>query len=267
MEAPPGSTGGANPSGWSNETLFVQYINHFIQYTKPSAENKVLIMDNHESHMRLDAINLAKKNHIIFLTLPPHTSHKLQPLDRTVFGPYKTYYNQAVKELMVQNHRPITIYNIAGCISKAYGRAFSVHNITKGSQVTGIYPLNTEIFTDDEFLPSYVTDRPINDDVHRSNETQSQPGPSRYYEAIQSQPGTSGNYDEICTQHGQSGNNETKSQPGPSNDLHLSRTPKSQPLVVQSKVSPEDIKQFPKAPERKFNVAQRERKKGYPYIN
>lgn len=117
-------------------------------------------MDNHESHITIEAMKLARENHIVFLTLPPHTSHKLQPLDQTVFGPYKTFYNQAVKKWMVENRRPITIYNIGGCITKACGLAFSVQNITKGFQVTGICPLNEGIFGDDEFLPSYMTDLP-----------------------------------------------------------------------------------------------------------
>ena len=32
-------------------------------------------------------------------------------------------------------------------------------NITKGFQKTGIYPYNPNIFTDDDFLSSFVTDR------------------------------------------------------------------------------------------------------------
>ena len=44
----------------------------------------LLIMDNHETHMSLAAVDLAKANEIVLLTIPPHTSHRLQPLDRTV---------------------------------------------------------------------------------------------------------------------------------------------------------------------------------------
>lgn len=87
LQVPNSTIGSANPSGWSNDVLFLEYMKHFIKHTKPSAENKVLlIMDNHESHITIEAITLARDNHIIFLTLPPHTSHKIQPLDRTVFG-------------------------------------------------------------------------------------------------------------------------------------------------------------------------------------
>ena len=36
--APTGSIGGANPSAWSNEKLFIDYLNHFVQFVKPTAD-------------------------------------------------------------------------------------------------------------------------------------------------------------------------------------------------------------------------------------
>lgn len=179
--APPGSIGAANPSGWSNEEKFIQYMRHFISHVKPSKDNPVLLVfDNHESHMSIPVIDLAKSNGVVLLTFPPHTSHKLQPLDRTVFGPYKTYYNQAVSEWLLQNPgKPITLYQIAEIVGKAYPKAFTQHNITKGFSVTGICPVNTEIFDEDEFLSAFVTDRPeIEDEVVVQNENFDQPGPS-----------------------------------------------------------------------------------------
>jgi hypothetical protein len=56
--------------------------------------------------------------------------------------------------------KPVTIYNVAGIIGKAFGKAFTKRNIEKGFNVTGIHPLNENIFDEDEFLSSYVTDRP-----------------------------------------------------------------------------------------------------------
>jgi hypothetical protein len=85
--APAASIGGANPAGWSNENLFIDCLKHFIACEKPCKRDPaVLILDNHESHLSIAAINVAKENGIVMLTLPPHTSHKLQPLDHTVFG-------------------------------------------------------------------------------------------------------------------------------------------------------------------------------------
>jgi hypothetical protein len=109
--APAASTGDANPTGWSNENLFIDYLKHFIACEKPCKEDPaLLILDNHEPHLSITAINVAKENGIVMLTLPPHTSHKLQPMDHTVFGPYKAYYNACLNDWMLSNPgKPATI--------------------------------------------------------------------------------------------------------------------------------------------------------------
>ena len=77
-DAPTSSIGGANKTGWMNKELFVDYLKHVIKFSGCSTEKKLLlILDNHETHKSLEAIDLARENGIIMLTLPPHTSHKL----------------------------------------------------------------------------------------------------------------------------------------------------------------------------------------------
>ncbi|XP_047139075.1 uncharacterized protein LOC124814990 [Hydra vulgaris] len=89
-EAPEGTLGGANPSGWSNEDLFLGFMKHFVKHTRSSKENpSILLLDNHESHISIPTIQLAKYNGITMVTFHPHTSHKMQPLDG--FSPFKTY--------------------------------------------------------------------------------------------------------------------------------------------------------------------------------
>lgn len=160
---PLGSAGSAHPSGWMTATNFELFLNHFIKYVRCSKENMVLlVLDNHDSHISIASLNLAKDNGIVLLTFPPHTSHKLQPLDRTVYGPLKRYYNTAADEwLLTHPGHPISIYDIAEIVGKAYPLAFTSSNISKGFQVSGIFPLNENIFGDDEFLSSFVTDRTL----------------------------------------------------------------------------------------------------------
>jgi hypothetical protein len=109
---PGGCLGMAHLSGWSNSSIFVEYLKDFIQHVKHSNNNKVLlIFYNHENHCSAEGVPLAKENCIILLIIAPHTSHKLQPLDWSVFGPYKTYYNAACKDWMNTHPGiPITIY-------------------------------------------------------------------------------------------------------------------------------------------------------------
>lgn len=159
--APSGAKGTAIPSGWINSDIFLEWMKHFINHAKPSLDDKkLLILDNHETHLTYEAVSLAKEKGTVMLTMPPHTSHKFQPLDRTVFGPYKRYYNTAAEEWMLSHPAtPLTIYNVAELAGKAYPLAFNPKNIQAGFRVTGIYPFDENVFGEDEFLCSAVTDR------------------------------------------------------------------------------------------------------------
>lgn len=173
MDAPPGSVLSANPSGWTNDSIFMEYLQHFVSFTGASKDKKVLlILDGHESHKSMEAIAFARENGIVMVTLPPHTSHKLQPLDRTCFGPLKkNYYTELDIWHRNNPNQTFSIYNIAAALGRAWGPAFSYSNVTAGFKVTGIYPLNPNIFTDSDFLSSFVSDRPL-------PESFSAPGPS-----------------------------------------------------------------------------------------
>ena len=60
---------------------------HFSQHvtTRPI----LLLYDGHTSHYTAQVIAEAKEQGIYLFALPPHTSHFLQPLDKSVFGPFK----------------------------------------------------------------------------------------------------------------------------------------------------------------------------------
>ena len=103
---------------------------HFIYHVKCSVDQPVLLLlDNNESHASIKAITFAKENGIIMVTFPPHASHKLQPLDRGVFGPLKKYYSTACCDWMLSNPgNPITIYDVTENIGKCYPLAFTPLN-------------------------------------------------------------------------------------------------------------------------------------------
>ncbi|XP_004205541.1 uncharacterized protein LOC101234312 [Hydra vulgaris] len=159
-EGPPGCVGFANPSGWMNSDIFIEWIKHFVRYSNCSHESPVLLLlDSHKSLISVRALDLAIQHGITMLSFPLHCTHKLQPLGRTVFGPLKRFYNAACDNWMVTNPRPMTIYDIVSIVCEPYTKAFSPSNIQRGFQVAGIEPFNPEIFKDDEYLPSSVTDR------------------------------------------------------------------------------------------------------------
>ena len=96
--APTGSIFGVRDSGWITEELFLSWLQHFQQAINARPDNPVLLIsDNHCTHITLNAWNFIKENGIFFVTIPPHTIHRLQTLDVTFFKPLKTNYEQAIK--------------------------------------------------------------------------------------------------------------------------------------------------------------------------
>ena len=159
---PPGTAGAAHPSGWMNHDIFMEWMNHFKKHTRCSSNNPVLLfIYNHTSHISLRVIDFAKDNGITLITFPPHCSHKLQPLDRSIYGPLKRFYNDSCSRWMLNNPgRTISIHDIGGLLGDSHPKAFTPINIQSGFRVSGIYPFNPDVFGEDDFLPSLVTDRP-----------------------------------------------------------------------------------------------------------
>lgn len=157
--APPGSKGCATPSGWMNGDIFLETLKHFQKHSRSSKEHPVLIiLDNHESHTALEAILYCRENGIELLTFPPHTSHRLQPLDVAVFGAFKANVKSAMNDWMMNNPgKRLTIYDIPEISNFAYKASFTIKNILSGFKSAGIWPINHNIFDENDFLPSQVT--------------------------------------------------------------------------------------------------------------
>ncbi|KAK4876857.1 hypothetical protein RN001_009363 [Aquatica leii] len=58
----------------------------------------------------------------------------------------------------------MTIYDIPGIVRTALPLALTPNNIMSGFAKTGIFPYNQNKFSDADFAPSYVTDRPMKND-------------------------------------------------------------------------------------------------------
>lgn len=155
-------------SGFINTDLFLKWLKHFKSFAKASTEfnNVLLILDNHSSHISLEAILFCRENGIHLLSLPPHSSHKLQPLDVCFFQPLKTSYSVEVDKWHI-NHpgRPISLYHVSSLFGAAYNRIANLEKAHKAFLCTGICPFNPDIFSEEDFMGATVTERPINETV------------------------------------------------------------------------------------------------------
>ncbi|XP_026225179.1 uncharacterized protein LOC113168374 isoform X3 [Anabas testudineus] len=137
---------------------------HLVVHTKCSTERPgLLLLDNHSSHLSVDGLNYAKECGIVMLSFPPHCSHRLQPLDVAVCGPFKKHINTASSAWMFNNlGKTMTIHKIPRIVAAAFPLAVNMANIQAGFLSSGIYPLNREVFPQ-SFAPAFVTDRPNTD--------------------------------------------------------------------------------------------------------
>ena len=59
--SPPGCIGRATRFGWINADLFVDFLMHISEFTGCSPDRKILVlMDNHQSHLSIAAIDKAR---------------------------------------------------------------------------------------------------------------------------------------------------------------------------------------------------------------
>ena len=156
--APASTLGLATATGWMNAELFLQVLAHFIKHIGCSKEKPaLLLMDNHDNNCSFEVMDLARDNGLTIVTFPPHSSHRLQPLDVSVYGPLKKHYSAAVNEWNLSHPgRRITIYDLPACFARSFYKAFSYDNIVQGFKSAGVFPLNSDIFTEEDFLPSTV---------------------------------------------------------------------------------------------------------------
>lgn len=158
--APEGSIGFATPSGWTEENIFIKWMDHFIENVKPTAESPVILfLDNHESHISLTAMNQAREHHIEVLSFPPHCSHKLQPLDVSVFGPVKTAYTVEYNNWTKSNaNKDFEIHHIPKIVATILDANLTADVIKSGFRASGIWPYKENIFKDTDYS-AYVLEK------------------------------------------------------------------------------------------------------------
>lgn len=152
--ATPEARGVANGSGWMQQPDFVQYMQHFIEHSNSLPERPtLLLLDNHASHLSIEALDLAAENGVTMLSFPPHCTYRMQPLDVAVFGPVKTYYATQHNAWMRNNAgKALEVRHIPDLVKFVLNSALVPRNIVSGFEATGICQFNPDVFTDADFL-------------------------------------------------------------------------------------------------------------------
>ncbi|XP_025829080.1 uncharacterized protein LOC112904074 [Agrilus planipennis] len=157
--APPNTLFGCSKNGLITSELFVQWLQHCIKCTKLEKSDQkqmLLMLDGHSTHTKnLEAIELAREYGIVMLSFPAHTTHRLQPLDRSFFKSLKSNYNQAASSWLRSNPGAVIKQgNVAELLGKAYPRSVRMDIAQNGFRATGLWPSDRNIFTEEDFVSS-----------------------------------------------------------------------------------------------------------------
>jgi hypothetical protein len=143
----PGWHYACSESGYIDSYISLQWLKLvFDPQIKERAGQKprVLICDGFGTHETLEILQFCFENNIILCRLPPHTSHKLQPCDVSVFGPLKVAYRDQVERLERGCVGTIGKEHFTYLYSPARKQALTSRNIRARWAKAGLFPFNPE---------------------------------------------------------------------------------------------------------------------------
>jgi len=133
-------------NGWTNNETGLDWIRHFEKHTatRTRGRHRMLVIDGHESHVSAAFEAYCKEKNIITVSMPPHSSHLLQPLDVGCFGPLKRAYGREIEGFMKLLVNHITKAEFLIAFQAAFSRVFTPENVQAGFRGAGLVPLNPD---------------------------------------------------------------------------------------------------------------------------
>ena len=107
-------------------------------------------MDGHSSHVNMAFLNKYDELRILVLILPPHSTHRLQPLDVGLFQPLSTAYSQEVNNFLTNGLGIVLITKRRFWLLflPAWEKAFTEENIKSAFAKAGIWPVDQKRVVD-----------------------------------------------------------------------------------------------------------------------
>ncbi|KIM20721.1 hypothetical protein M408DRAFT_81549, partial [Serendipita vermifera MAFF 305830] len=141
----------ASPKGWTDAEIAYEWLRDvFDPQTSEIAKGstRLLILDGHNSHCTIKLAFYAAKRNIIIFQLPPHTTHRLQPLDVGVFGPLSLAWQKIVRE-WAKNGYVVRKNNLISLYSLAREKALTATIISAAFRSCGIEPFDPSVVTEE----------------------------------------------------------------------------------------------------------------------
>jgi hypothetical protein len=134
-------------SGWTFEEIGVTWLKQvFLRHTKCGNEWRLLIVDGHSSHLNMAFITICEEEKVILAILPPHSTHRLQPLDVGVFSPLAKAYSDSLDRFIQHGNgwEKMNKANFWAVFYPAWCEALTAKNIKSAFEATGIHPFRPD---------------------------------------------------------------------------------------------------------------------------
>jgi hypothetical protein len=148
---------GHSESSYMDTELFKLWFEKIFLIHCGRARPVLLILDNHDSHINVDIIDMARANDVHLLGLPPHTTHILQPLDVSINGPLKSKFFTLASNLgFVNRNMVIGKAKLPLVLSYAIDQFCSPAHINGSFRKSGIVPFCPDAIDKTQLVPSAV---------------------------------------------------------------------------------------------------------------
>jgi len=162
--APVGAIAAGSKNGWITVELFQKWFDHLLNAVHPEARNEkvLLILDGHSSDTcNINVVDKARAMNVEMLSLPSHSTHKMQSLDITFVKSANAFYDNCANAwLRAHPGRVMSELEVGALFRETYGKAATVQKATSGFVKSGICPFSDDIFTDEDFVVAEMTERP-----------------------------------------------------------------------------------------------------------
>ncbi len=100
-------------------------------------------------------IEFCDSNKILLMAYPPHSTHRLQPLDVSLFNPLANFYSQNLDNWLLQSYGTCSMSkrHFWSLFKPAFDAAFTAENIASGWKKTGLHPLDKEVVLSQVRIP------------------------------------------------------------------------------------------------------------------
>jgi hypothetical protein len=119
---PQGTAVTMSKSGFITVEILHDFIKHFVSHKAQGNKPNILLHDGHSTHESdSDTLQCALDNNVVMISILPHTSHSIQPLDRSLFRSPKVHYCSTCNSWIKKNPaRGMTEFQFGMFLSQAW---------------------------------------------------------------------------------------------------------------------------------------------------